>query len=154
MEELEYMAGLFTEDIYLVREEIASDNGAVDDTTAFMGMNKKGIVILVHDSGADCLPPDHEELLRKILASVQLTMDDVYVINTFHYKEAPLSFGSRVVSFGDENLSLHSEITEKYKIINVEGIEILPIDSLVQIGQSVELKKKLWSCLKEMFLQD
>ena len=95
MDSTSFPANLFQEDLYLIRENtnvkpkvetktlsepIKESNS--NEQAGFKGKNKKGIVVLIDYPAVGGMPPDQEELLRKILTSIQLTLEDILLVNT------------------------------------------------------------------------
>jgi DNA polymerase III psi subunit len=114
---------------------------------------KHKVVILVHE-----LNPTDSELLGKILGAVQLTLQNVEVIEMSKNPNMDLSHiftqksVSQLISFGimmsEVNLMLR---LTPYQILESKGVKFISGVSLTDLQNDVPKKKLLWGALKEMF---
>jgi len=165
MDSTSFPANLFQEDLYLIRENtnvkpkvetktlsepIKESNS--NEQAGFKGKNKKGIVVLIDYPAVGGMPPDQEELLRKILTSIQLTLEDILLVNTSLYKEEIISFGEKILSFGVLSIAGYDGPVNTYDIIKTERNILLFADHLHLLSENNDLKIKLWKNLQVMFL--
>lgn len=148
---------LFTEDIYIINEDKYPEEGEKQPDEIKLntkGSNKKGVLILVYSANDEFLPGDEDELLRKILASVGLTYEDVVIVNSngINFEEVSLPTFSIMISFGVPRLPIFASEFKKYSLSKHEDIQCLVADDLSSIAQNIELKTSLWNALKGMFL--
>ena len=106
-----------------------------------------GKVIVLLPDAWNTLSPSEVDLLRKILASVKLTIQGVQIITSNNCSTkgllalAPsciLAFGVRV-----------REAPKSYEVSEVDGLTILQADRLEQLDDSN--KKRLWAALQQVF---
>lgn len=121
---------------------------------SFKGGNKKGIAILVNYPTDDFINANDESFLLKVLTAVQLTIEDVSIINyalNSHIQAEALSNLNinTCLSFG---VNLNNNSKEQYQPHTIYGITILNCSSLAEIQKMVEEKKLLWSNLQKLFL--
>ena len=169
MDSSTFPANLFQEDLYVIWENtddrlkvespILSEpireskrESKSSEHAGFKGKNKKGIVVLIDYPEVGGIPPDQEELLRKILTSIQLTLEDVLVVNTSLYQEEILSFGEKILSFGVLSIAGYDGPVNTYEIIKSERNILLIADHLHLLSEHNDLKLKLWRNLQVMFL--
>lgn len=143
----ESLSSLFNEDIFVISE--ASDNQKI----SIKGKNRKGLLVLVDDPSSEFLPGDLDELLQKILTSIEMTYEDIVLINvqSNNLTEIPVPFSS-IINFGVDRIPGISPDMSKYKIVKEDGYQLINVDSLEQISENENLKKQLWSCLQKAFL--
>lgn len=168
MEELNE-AGLklfFDEDIYIIKDnssvEVAKKEeepaSKVEEPAAeplslvYMGVNTKGIAIIINDDSNEFLNNSDETLLLNILKAIGFSLEDVAIIN--HNKsgvewQEQLEF-SKVIVFGILP-STYGMVTENYVIQKKENGSWLFSDSLFSLGSDRVLKGKLWGKLQEFF---
>jgi DNA polymerase III psi subunit len=118
---------------------------------------KKNILLLVDDPHPEVLNITDSEFLLKILKAVQLTEDDVAIVNvqSLHKDFLPLikeHFNYRVlIMFGIDTVSILEKYV-KYKIFHESGTKILFADSLSEIDKDKQKKLKLWENLQLLFI--
>ena len=114
----------------------------------FRGDNKKHILILTPSQ------PDaaEEELLSNIMSATGLAWEDIALIN-WNDQPRPDLLGilesHMVISFGLEHDPWCD--AELYRIHHANGVTHLRADALQSLNAQTELKRKLWTALKEMF---
>lgn len=127
-------------------EEVKADKEPIK----FKGANNKSIAILVNYENEEFINAAEEAFLLKILAAVQLSKDDVAIINSqveltdlqnLNIKTC-LVFGENIL--GDQ--------TSKYQSQIMADINVLFCSNLNTIQSNVEEKKLLWSALQKIFL--
>ena len=122
--------------------------------------NKSKLMILFNNEQSPYLKRSEEALLQKILAAIQLTIDDVELVNfnnirNINYidllKEKVLN---QLISFGISLTELNLDIRlQKYKVEKIEGISVLLADTLDVLETDMERKKQLWRALQLMFMK-
>ncbi len=160
------------EDIFLVKEigvaslgdSVNTDNG-IDPLLSVSPQTTKPpthqplyrpkhkVVILVKE-----LNPIDSELLGKILGAVQLTLQNVEVVEMSQNPNMDLSHifiqksVSQLISFGvmmsEVNLMLR---LTPYQILESKGVKFISGVSLTDLQNDIPKKKLLWGALKEMF---
>lgn len=150
------------EDIFLIKN--VTDHGSevavaeplsvvAPPTTTPLYRPKHKVVILVKE-----LNPTDSELLGKILGAVQLTLQNVEVIEMSKNPNMDLSHiftqksVSQLISFGvmmsEVNLMLR---LTPYQILESKGVKFISGVSLTDLQNDIPKKKLLWAALKEMF---
>ena len=128
------------EEIYLITDEQSQQK------PTFMGGNSQGILIVVSNPTTDFLSSEEDKLLQKILLSVELTYNDVAIVNVPKLSFEAIDF-KKVLSFGVP----HSPQTNYYQVEEIEGKHMLLVDSLSEIAQDRNKKKRLWQHLQLLF---
>lgn len=127
----------------------------------FQGGNKQKISFVVSDASADFMNENEMSFLLKILAACKLVLEDISLINL---AKTPASFTQisdqlhpRIIfcwGVRPAKLGLSSELPD-FSVSDLNGISVVPVHSRdVLQGDSkegVELKKRLWACLKKLF---
>ena len=158
------------EDIFLIKDAVIvyldnpvnTDKGRNDSVMPLSGVAqpttplfrpKHKVVILVNE-----LNPVDAELLGKILGAVQLTLQNVEVIEMRKNKGLNLEHiftqksVNQLISFGvmmsEVNLMLR---LTPYQILESKGIKFISGVSLTDLQNDIPKKKLLWAALKEMF---
>lgn len=97
-------------------------------------------------------------LLTKILAAVNLQMNQVDILNLSEIAQADLRAVltqkslQQLITFGVSLFKIKLEIPlTPYQVRAVQGIKFLYADPLEQIDSDVALKRALWTALKQMF---
>ncbi len=163
-----FLPFFFQEPVYLVPDPIdstlveANPNEHSEDSPIYtpLGGNKKQILLLVEEVGEQYISQPNRELLEKILQSVQLSLDDVYLVNVLQ-AEAPDSVEGGIkfytcISFGmPPEAWQFCNFFKKYEVDrDNNGQAYLWADSLTEIAEDVEKKKLLWLSLKSLFLTE
>ena len=142
----------------LIASPEKENNGKNETGLKFLGGNKRGIILLVENKEATYLPGVLLDFLMEILTACKLSMEDVALVNiakynNFHYNEIVNQLDPKVfIVFG---LSL-SAIGLPFKIPEFQlqvfdKITYLSAPSISQLQADKELKRSLWSCLKQIF---
>jgi DNA polymerase III psi subunit len=147
---------LVGEDIYLINDvvEVAQPlTVTASPTTTPLYRPKHKVVILVNE-----LNPTDSELLEKILSAVQLTLQNVEIIEMSKNPNMDLSHiftqksVNQLISFGvmmsEVNLMLR---LTPYQILESKGVKFISGVSLSDLQNDIPKKKLLWGALKEMF---
>ena len=128
------------EEIYLL------DDSQTKQDPVFLGGNKKEVLILVSNPTVAFLSATEDELLQKILLSVELTYDDVAILNVAKSDIKEIDFG-KVLSFG---VTVQPQ-SNSYQVEEIDGKQWLLVDSLPDIAQDRSKKKLLWEHLQQLF---
>lgn len=134
------------------------------DTTPYkiLGNNKKQITVVVNYPQDVFVPESDLQFLTKMLDACKLNMADVAIINhataavTIEKVKVQLQ-PKFLILFGVEPDEIHLPINfPSYKEQPYAGTTYLFTPALSQLNQDTDvakgLKKKLWECLKRMFL--
>lgn len=123
-----HLKNLYQEDLYLV-----SDPGS--------SLKKEPVnwSIVVDENWEE-----YRSLLLKILGSIELGLEQVDIIT--HVENPDLLEGNVVIAF-DPDFSM---IDSFYQLKEINESYILKAHTLSELTNDVDLKKKLWSCLKQL----
>jgi hypothetical protein len=103
------------------------------------------------------LTPSNKQLFEKIMESVNISLDDVDLIEIEHldqYDFSPPLIGNFIFSFGDllSLIGIPLRLTP-YQSLTIKGKKILLFDNFNVISDNLNgEKKKLWVALKELVL--
>jgi len=152
------------EDIYLVNEDedIGIDESGSEEKLEYFGEFKKQLLILVEDNENAWLSESSKEFLENILKAIEHTYKDIALLNSGNpaLKRLKPNFQSiadyfdfsKLIIFGDLfNQVSDMKCPQKYHLYSKEGQTILLADSLDEIKNDIEKKKKLWEALKAVF---
>lgn len=163
-----FLPFFFQEPVYLVPDPVSSkldkanSNNPASDSPTYtpLGKNEKKILLLVEETGKSHLSEPNQALLEKILQSVQLSLDDVCLVNiaqalTPEAVSGEITF-TTCISFGmPPEAWQFSNFSHKYEVmVDETDRAFLWADSLTEIGEDVEKKKLLWINLKTLFLAE
>jgi hypothetical protein len=128
----------------------------------FLGNNKQQISVVVNCPNDVFVPEADLQFLTKMLGACKLNMADVAIVN---YASAPIAIDKlktqlqprSLLLFGVEPGDIQLPINfPPFKEQPYAGTTYLYTPSLSQLNQETEeaklLKRKLWDCLKRMFL--
>ena len=132
--------------------------GKTGTTWKFLGQNKKNILIILKYEDAVHIPDKQLAFLTKLLAACNLNLGDIAILNFQNYGQAGFAniisfFKSKVVFlFGvspDEfGLPL---LFPAFQVQAYKEASYLYSPSLEEIEPDINLKTKLWACLKKIF---
>lgn len=171
IDELSFLANFLNEGIYVVNDNIETDlkeekdpeistvkepEPVIDHEIEFFGENKKQVCIIVDYDNDEWIIPKDKLVLQKILTAVDLSFDDIALVNVNRLPDYDLEKiinlipNAKVISYGiSESLTLD---IEKNKVITDDNRQLLCCsDSLTSIAMSKQKKTVLWNNLKEMF---
>ncbi len=107
----------------------------------------KGVLIINEEIGEDIILQEDEEFLFKGLSALEINKDDVTIISTKTTAEdVKLIPHTKRIIFKSE-----AEESRLYRPTNSNGIVSMECNSLSQIRNDNELKKRFWLGLKAMF---
>ncbi|MFC6999725.1 hypothetical protein [Rufibacter roseus] len=143
----------------VVKEEIAAPAVADVPAIEWLGEALKGTYLLF-DVPKNVFPqlPNHP-FLQKVLAAVGLASLEVKFGNlsnqlTHNVKVIAREQQARHILVFGEHLPIENLLKlEPYRMYKLDETRFVRIDSLSDIEQSNELKKKLWDVLQKIFLQ-
>ena len=158
--EFGFLQLFLTDNIYLIPDSLSIENSYVNELELkYFGQNKHKIAIIVNYKNSDFLKTSDFDFLLKIMKAVNLMLHELSIVNLSENKEvsfdqikAKLSFDKLIlfdVSFStllNENISRNLYTPFDYKNINV-----LMVENLTKIQSDVHKKRKLWTCLQNMF---
>ncbi|WP_209330794.1 hypothetical protein [Lunatimonas salinarum] len=116
------------------------------------GFKKKILVLFM---GAELEAP-LKVFLLKILGAVECTAQDIALTSEIALKEAG-SAGiqsldpEKIIAFGKIDLPIPLSKKNLYEIISEDDKELLFADSLEELIQDTDLKRKLWNSLQSLF---
>ena len=179
-EKLSYLGLLMDEPIYVIKSEkimaippsVASSappQTIVPEVTPLLGQavvqkpvtkNKNKVLILFNNEQSPYLPKAEEALLKKILFSIKLDIDDVDLVNYNNIQRVDYmdllkdKILNQLISFGVSLTTLNLQLyLKKYQVENIEGVDMLLADSLSDLENSADKKKLLWKGLQHMFMK-
>lgn len=125
--------------------------------TDYYGENKRNIVILIEHSGIDIFRSKEFQLLLKILGALQLTLQEVAVINVLEQKEKLDILIKKLnpeyyLYFLNHNESpISNSPIVKYIPTEIDGKQAVAADGLTKLLLDVDKKRDLWMALKALF---
>lgn len=166
------LANLYKETL-VIADDVLTKNENSDETkphpniaetepqSIFLGQNKKGIAVLVNDTQHRFTDNESLQLLTNMLSALQMTMDDVALINIdktkMTYKEMQATLQMRICLLFDvptQSIGLPFQMPD-YKVQTFDNCKFLCSASLQKMkgnGKEAKLEKtKLWMCLKSLF---
>jgi len=145
-----------------LKEKVSAKKGISDaDVYHFLGNNAKNICLVFDHPNVPFVPDQHLPFLTRILASCNLNLGDVAIINhsvemiNIHSLRQQLN-PSKILLFGIAPATLMVPIdSEQFNEQKVDGCSFLFAPTLEALDQENEvgkiLKRKFWECLKKMF---
>jgi hypothetical protein len=113
------------------------------------------LLILVENPLGEKIPEAEEYFLNKILNAIQLDIDSVKIINIaygYNYQSLQEIPSKRVMGFGLMRKLPNFPDNETKYVWQMKGeYEFLFVDSLKLIMENADLKKQLWSSLKQRY---
>lgn len=116
------------------------------------GFKKK---ILVVFAGTE-LAAESKAFLLKILGAVECTLQDIALTAERDLKEAGTSGlqslePEKIIVFGKIDLPIQFTRKELYEVVSEEEKDLLFVDSLDELNENRDLKRKLWNALQTLF---
>jgi len=157
------------EDIYLVKDGLPGEPRHESQQTwatspeprlEFKGENRKHVVIAIDYAGEGYISPAQEALLHNILAAVNLTPEDIALVNLKKWG-APLNEAAlkkigceRLIGFGVDPKAIEGTHEKaSHAIIVLNSSQYLFTYSLDELNEDREKKMVLWRHLKAMFFK-
>ncbi len=123
-----------------------------------LGNNRCSILVLVNYAGKAYLPDEELEFLTKMLLACKLSLDDVAIVNTNHYRDMISSDYLRyfkpltVFLFGIEPSGFGLPVSfPMYQVQSVAGVTFLYTPPLEDRLKDELFKSRLWISLKRIF---
>ncbi len=128
---------------------------------SFLGKNLRSICFLVDYPGHDFLPEEQLVFLHKMLSACKCTLDDIALVNMAHsdlqLTDLKKQLQPRIIflwGIRPATVGFKQGLPD-FNISVVDGISVIPIvtpDLMCgESPQGLELKQRLWSCLKKLF---
>lgn len=121
--------------------------------------NRNKVLILFNNEQSPYLAKNEEVLLKKILHSIKLDIDDVDLVNYNNIQRVDYvdvlkeKILNQLISFGVSLTALNLQLyLKKYEVEQIEGVSMLLSDNLSELEHSPEKKKLLWKALQQMFM--
>ena len=163
-EDNRFLPFFLREPIYVVAEpERVAEELRVPLLSA-SGLDTKGVLILVHETEHSLLAPADQTLLEKILQAVNLSTDDVALVN-WHSAQSSLEASNALdqhlpnqpyqtnIVFGEVPTPWSlSNFFEMYTVSHHGTRRFLRADPLKVLRENSEQKLRLWKCLQQVFL--
>jgi hypothetical protein len=150
----EFLKHVINENLYLIdeqRDEYQTDESNEPDVVhePIVEMEKPGKSILVIFGYSDMgrIPQQQEEYLVKILAAVDLKLEDIDLKNSAQTHETDQY--EKVICFTKKYSGIPTP--KHYEIDKIRETNWLVVDELNLISASTDLRKRLWNVLKTMF---
>jgi hypothetical protein len=128
---------------------------------SFLGKNLRSICFLVDYPGQDFIPDSQMGFLLRMLSACKCRLDDIALVNAaglpirFNDLKSQLQprilflWGIRPVSIG-----LREDLPD-FSISSLQGVSVIPVitpDLMSEESpEGLELKQRLWACLKKLF---
>lgn len=116
------------------------NEAAATEPVALLSKNPIGVVV------QHGINEEEKAFIMKVLSAVQLKPTDIDLIEQQVTIEQLAAY-EKIIDFGNGLV----QQTTKYKITQHQTIKLLVGDRAGEIAQNVELKKKLWTALQELF---
>jgi hypothetical protein len=141
-------------------EKAAKANGSAP-AYPFLGKNNRSISFLTHYPDGGFLPEEQLVFLQKILTACKYSLDDIALINTsklsFELAELRIQFHPLIIflwGIQPASVGLTPDLPD-LRISLLDGISVIPVLSPGLMSsdkpEGIELKKRLWACLKKLF---
>ena len=140
-------------------EDTGTEKPALQGLLPVLGKNSKHVIIVVSNNEAAFLPDDELNFLLDILSACSLNMDDVGIVNlkkskafSYHQLIEDLK-AEKILLFGikPENIDLPLSFPQ-YQLQQYNQQVYLAAPALLNLQSDKEEKRKLWNCLKQIFL--
>jgi hypothetical protein len=127
----------------------------------FLGKNKRSISFLVDYPDHDFIPEEQLVFLKKMLSACKCSLDDIALVNTAftggQFAELKKRLQPQIVflwGVRPASVGLKQGLPD-FSISKVDGISVIPVltpDLMSGDGvPGLELKQRLWTCLKKLF---
>lgn len=123
-----------------------------------LGKNAKNILVLVKDSTCPFLPDQELKFLTSVLSACKLSLGDIALLNayTLNEKEIPGAINTlearHILAFGIEPLELGLPFHfPDFQVQPFDKRSYMHAPALSHLESDKNLKKELWTALKNMF---
>jgi hypothetical protein len=141
---------LIDEPIYLLKEQVVQQEEIKEDTKVEepkVELEKpasiKDILVIVSNN----ISPDDEIFLFKGLNALDITKDDISILDAF----TPADEDSRFSHSKEIHFSENPDSEKVYRVIEISGLSKLACQPLNIIRNDKDLKVKFWLALKSLF---
>lgn len=160
---------LLDEELYQVRETAASPSPAAPLAAAaaaaepvagtdfeYLGHNRRFILLLVHEPGEPAVSPATLESLNRILGGLNLTLEDVALLNLARYPDATFNtlkgfFAcSKAVLFGIDPARLGLPALPSNEISALDRVKLLATFSFQEMNAQKQKKRIFWDEMKKL----
>lgn len=156
-----FLAMFLSDPVYVVEEPESPELPEEKEITIpFKGQNKQEIMVIVNDEKAEYLSENEEAFLMKILQAVQLTQEDIALVNAWHFQSEAhqsevlnnIPYKTLIV-FGDmsEAVFFRKYLAKYQWNKDDENRVYLQADALKEIANDRTKKQLLWKNLQEIF---
>lgn len=163
------LTNLYTNSLVIINEQVEekqSDTVSINEPLkqnpiAFLGENKKQIVLLVNEENAVFITDEQYSFMSNLLTACKLNMADVALINLYNinitYHQLQQQFTAKnVVLFNISTSQIQLPFSiPHYQLQDYAGCKFMVANSINDFMQTTQqaklLKSKLWVCLKNMF---
>jgi hypothetical protein len=154
----ELVKDLYSKSLVDLDTAIAKESASSKKGWAFLGANKKNVLVIVIEQNNAYLADTDLNFLMGILGACKLTMADIALVNCFEkkdmdYKSLGENFSPRkIIFFGTEPSSLDFPLQfPNYQLQKYNHQVYLAAPTLAILAKEVSEKKQLWACLKTLF---
>jgi hypothetical protein len=154
----ELVKDLYSKSLVDLDTAIAKESASSKKGWAFLGANKKNVLVIVTEQNNAYLADTDLNFLMGILGACKLTMADIALVNCFEkkdmdYKSLGENFSPRkIIFFGTEPSSLDFPLQfPNYQLQKYNHQVYLAAPTLAILAKEVSEKKQLWACLKTLF---
>jgi hypothetical protein len=128
---------------------------------SFLGKNLRSICFLVDCPGQDYIPEKELGFLLRILSACKCSLDDIALVNAarlpIRFNELTKQLQPRILilwGIRPVSIGLKDDLPD-FSISPLEGVSVIPVLTPdLMSGESpegLELKQRLWACLKRLF---
>ena len=128
-------------------------------TIQSLGENEGNILFIVNDSKNKFLGDDEMKLLTDLLTACKLSMMHIALVNygsskEINYRDLDEQFhAKKILAFGVTPSELDLPFTIPFfQVQNYQNQTYMLAPPLTDFINNIDLKKKLWNCLKKIFL--
>lgn len=156
-----FLSLFLNESVYIVDEPEPLESTEPElPEIQYKGQNKQKILIMVYDEKEEFLSEKDEAFLLKVLQAVQLTINDIALVNCQNLEDPANNFTAlnnisykTLISFGEIPEALpFSKYLVKYQLNTDEQNRVyLQADALKDIARDRTKKQLLWKNLQEIF---
>jgi transcriptional regulatory protein LevR len=138
--------------------EKETSNTPVELTFEYKGKNGRNILFLVYDERNEVTTDEGRELFKNIVKAKELTANDYAILNYALYKNSSFNelrrfFNAQaILTFGVNASQLGITDYPQHTVISHEGVKLLFSADLHELSMDSNIKRALWSALKDMKL--
>ena len=127
----------------------------------YLGKNLRSIIFLVDYPDHEFIPENQLAFLQKILGACKCSLDDIALINTsslaVRLDELIIQFHPQIIFLWGAVPAIAGQLPvfQDLSVSLMEGISIIPVlqanNMNTDYKEGLELKQRLWVCLKKLF---